>query len=103
MSEEKLVTRPDLHKTEEGPRDTQRPESNGFLEQFESLTFSNLLELTEVCKAGLIPEERMILIRVSIQLLSLAADGSTDEDFESHPEFKTELEVLLTNLSKSIP
>lgn len=46
---------------------------NGFLERWEALSASAIEELEEVCKLGLTDEEGKKLVRVSGELLGLAA------------------------------
>lgn len=84
--------------TEEStPSDTLRPtESHGFLEQFEALSFQALQELKSVVELGLQPAERVMLMKVSLQLMAIAGTGLQESDFS--PEQKSEIETLIHQL-----
>lgn len=87
---------------EERRADTIPPEqqpNHGFLEQFESLTHTNLEDLASVVRAGLQPHERLVMVEVGFKILTLALHDIKDQ--EMTPEIQAELDAFLTSLSST--
>jgi len=97
MSEDVLINDGDLPPA--GHSDTTPPtaeQHHGFLEQFEAFSHDSFERLKSVAEAGLVTAEAMILFRVGIKLLTMAAPHLKEEDIS--PEAKAELETLINEL-----
>jgi hypothetical protein len=78
--------------------DTIPPESpnHGFLEQFESLSHTALEDLASVCRAGLLPHERLMMVQVGFKILVLALHDIKEESLT--PEIQAELDSFMASL-----
>jgi hypothetical protein len=73
------------------------PEHHGFLEGYRLLATETFEILESVVKRGVTPTERLVMIKVSLKLLTLAMHDAKEEDFSE--EMKSEVVTLLEELT----